>query len=113
MGMDVWGKNPSGEAGEYFRANVWTWHPIAEYIEECAPSIYRECEYWHSNDGDGLNEVDSLSLAAVLRDELRSGRAAHHARTCASRHARPYSFTVEMVEEFANFLSECGGFEIC
>ena len=28
MGMDVYGRNPKNETGEYFRANVWGWRPI-------------------------------------------------------------------------------------
>ncbi len=27
MGMDVFGRNPSAEAGEYFRATAWSWAP--------------------------------------------------------------------------------------
>jgi hypothetical protein len=37
MGMDVYGRNPTSEAGKYFRANVWSWRPIHALIEqECA-----------------------------------------------------------------------------
>ena len=28
MGMDVYGRKPKNETGEYFRANVWSWRPI-------------------------------------------------------------------------------------
>ena len=37
MGMDVYGRRPTSEAGKYFRANVWSWHPIhALIIEHCS-----------------------------------------------------------------------------
>ena len=37
MGMDVYGRAPTSESGEYFRANVWSWHPIWNYCEVLAP----------------------------------------------------------------------------
>jgi hypothetical protein len=32
MGMDLHGKNPTTEEGEYFRNNIWSWGPLADYI---------------------------------------------------------------------------------
>jgi hypothetical protein len=29
MGMDVYGKEPKSDKGEYFRNNVWWWRPLA------------------------------------------------------------------------------------
>ena len=55
MGMDVIGKNPKNETGEYFRNNVWGWGPLATYVCQVAPEITAKCKYWQSNDGDGLN----------------------------------------------------------
>ena len=75
MGMDVYGENPSTEQGEYFRANVWYWHPLADYILEAAPSVLTEgCNHWHSNDGDGLDSSGSEALGKFLAGELKSGR---------------------------------------
>jgi hypothetical protein len=39
MGMDVFGKAPTRKVGEYFRSNVWYWHPLWHYCEEIAPDI--------------------------------------------------------------------------
>jgi hypothetical protein len=50
MGMSVY-----GETGAYFQNSVWSWHPLADYVEEVAPDIAGQCRYWHSNDGDGLS----------------------------------------------------------
>jgi hypothetical protein len=37
MGMDIYGRHLTSEAGKYFRANVWSWRPIHALIEqECA-----------------------------------------------------------------------------
>ena len=32
MGMDVYGRRPKSERGEYFRNNIWWWHPLADFI---------------------------------------------------------------------------------
>ena len=39
MGMDVVGKGPLNEAGEYFRANVWAWRPIHDLIHELCSDL--------------------------------------------------------------------------
>ena len=73
MGMDVYGKNPTCEAGEYFRANVWSWRPIAALTLELAPEECDPCEHWGTNDGDGLNADQSVQLAEKLSRSLASG----------------------------------------
>lgn len=79
MGMDVYGKNPKNESGEYFRNSIWSWHPLADYILKVAPAdITNQCESWHSNDGDGLDEDASEMLAKFLRNEIRNGNAAKY-----------------------------------
>src|SRR5206468_10803434 len=78
MGMDVYGKEPRSEKGEYFRTTEAYWHPLADYVCVVAPSISSKCRYWHSNDGDGLNDEDRRSLAIVLREVLSSGRTADY-----------------------------------
>jgi len=76
MGMDVYGRAPTSEAGAYFRRNVWGWHPLAELVCALAPRITAGCTNWHSNDADGLNGEASRKLAMALRRAIRSGRAA-------------------------------------
>ena len=80
MGMDVIGKNPKNETGEYFRNNAWSWGPLATYVCEVAPEITAKCKYWQSNDGDGLNGEDSIFLAGLLQKEIDSGRTERYAR---------------------------------
>tara|TARA_R100000306_G_C4372277_1_gene140516 strand:+ start:1303 stop:1746 length:444 start_codon:yes stop_codon:yes gene_type:complete len=74
MGMDVYGKAAHSEEGKYFRNNVWSWRPLATYCQDVAPVIAAHCVAWQTNDGLGLNNEHSLALAAVLQEELRSGR---------------------------------------
>lgn len=83
MGMDVYGEAPANETGEYFRANVWNWRPLATYCCEIAPEITSRCTYWQSNDGDGLDAESSAKLADALQVEIDSGRCALHAEAWA------------------------------
>jgi hypothetical protein len=57
MGMDVIGRKPRTQEGEWFRINAWWWHPLADYCQQVATDVAAGCKYWHSNDGDGLDEV--------------------------------------------------------
>ena len=76
MGMDVYGLDPSSEAGEYFRNNVWWWRPLADYIMKNAPEhLVVQCTHWHSNDGDGLDAEAAVELADWLDDQVASGLA--------------------------------------
>lgn len=75
MGMDVYGKRPASEVGEYFRRNVWGWHPLWNYVEDNYPEIAELVEHAHSNDGDGLNAKKSMELAQLLESDLKTGKA--------------------------------------
>lgn len=172
MGMDVYGNNPATEVGEYFRANVWYWHPLWEYCERAFPEYAGKVEHGHTNDGDGLNADDSKALAVAIREALTNGNAQAYSiernaylaslerpdcEQCSGTGIRTdevgvkqgmperelseveaiaygrtkgwcngcsgegkkdawetnYHFDLEVLAEFADFLDECGGFEIC
>jgi len=85
MGMDVYGKQPNSERGEYFRNNVWWWRPLWDYCVSVAPEVIGEetAEHGHYNDGAGLDADDALILADILRNELESGRTAEWERSNA------------------------------
>ena len=72
MGMDVFAKKPKDdtEQSRYFRNNVWWWRPLADYCQRVAPDVCSHCEHWQSNDGDGLNDSQSLELADALQVEV-------------------------------------------
>jgi hypothetical protein len=84
MGMDVCGKKPTTEQGEYFCNSVWWWRPLANYVCEVAPEIAGHCEYWQTNDGDGLNAEDSAALADKLQQEIDSGHTERFAAIYAA-----------------------------
>jgi hypothetical protein len=85
MGMDVLGIKPTTKEGEYFRNNVWSWRPLAIYIKFVAPEkLFNKCRNWQSNDGDGLDAVDSILLANVLQAEIDSGNTGKYQITYTS-----------------------------
>lgn len=77
MGMDVIGRKPTNEVGEYFRNNVWYWRPLWDYCNTIAPDL---CDgvNGHYNDGDGLNEEGAIKLAEILFGQLESGETARY-----------------------------------
>lgn len=85
MGMDVYGREPVSETGEYYRSNMWWWAPLADYIIDMCADIAVRCEGWHLNDGDGLNADDADKLADLLDAQIVAGTAA---RYIAQREAR-------------------------
>lgn len=82
MGMDVYGRKPLCEEGEYFRNNVWWWRPLWVYVCSVARDIipHEVIEGGQFNDGLGLNEEQSKALAHRLNDEIWHGRTAEYAR---------------------------------
>lgn len=172
MGMDVYGKKPTNETGEYFRRNVWGWHPLWGYCEDVHPELVESVRHGHSNDGDGLDAEDSERLSVALLADLADGtvdnyiveRRKHLAslerpecKYCEGtgirsdeigiQHGQPekelsleesiflgrthgycngcngegktdawethYYLERDDIQEFAEFLADCGGFEIC
>ena len=172
MGMDVYGKNPVNETGQYFRRNVWGWRPLWNYVEEVHPEIAELVEYGYSNDGDGLGARNSKKLAKLLREDIFRGVVDNYIETrnkylaelpkvdcqlcegtgirkdpigvqygmpeqelplelqimlgrkngtcngCNSQGlkddwALSYDLEANDIAEFADFLENCGGFEIC
>lgn len=172
MGMDVYGKDPKSKKGEYFRNNVWWWHPLWDYCLNIHGDICDRVEYGHSNDGDGLDADEARTLGECLLADIDSGATSEYEDeyrkhlaslpvedcpwcgatgirtdevgvkqgmptaeleestailvgrnhgTCNAckgfgkqeSWATNYPFSVENVREFAEFLLDCGGFEIC
>lgn len=82
MGMDVIGKNPTSERGEYFRNNIWWWRPLWDYCCRVGGDFipHAVAEGGQLNDGVGLNGDDSTRLAQILREEIERGNTAEHER---------------------------------
>lgn len=73
MGMDVFGKAPTSDEGEYFRNNVWWWHPLWSYCEDIASDLIPKGNLGHSNDGWGLDAKGAIALADRLTKALETG----------------------------------------
>ena len=80
MGMDVYGRAPKSEKGEYFRNNVWWWHPLADFICANYGDIARHCAEWHTNSGDGLDAEQTEQLVRAIKADIASGMVAEFAR---------------------------------
>lgn len=119
--MDIYGRNPTGENGNYFRRNPWGWRPLADYCIQVAPDICAPCKSWHTNDGDGLDADGAAALATALQNEINENRTLAYATRLALAEEQnplapeetPGSRFVRTVVEFIAFLRESGGFEIC
>lgn len=76
MGMDVYGRNPTEPAGEYFRANVWSWRPIHLLIRVANDladgNLFDEdtLESMAHNDGAGLERQNECTTLAWIMDKL-------------------------------------------
>jgi hypothetical protein len=112
MGMDVCGKAPRSQQGEYFRNNIWWWHPLADFCLQLAPEVCAPCRYWHSNDGDGLDNDGAIALSLSLQAAVNTNAAMMHQRK-VERGDSEGPFSVENVISFIAFLRDCGGFSIC
>jgi len=115
MGMDVIGMNPTAAEGEYFRRNIWSWHTLAAFCCYVAPEETEPCTLWNTNDGDGLNAVQSVKLAERLERALTEGAVDNCLEEVRSH--RDYddicrALKPERIAEFIEFLRKCGGFRI-
>ena len=71
MGVDISGRKPKTEAGDYFCSNWWGWRPINAICELAAydSKLKIDFSYWGSNDGKGLKtqkQCDRLADAIEL-----------------------------------------------
>jgi hypothetical protein len=134
MGMDVYGRQPTSEAGKYFRSNVWSWRPIhLLIIELCADLLDEETlRLMAHNDGAGPTDQATCTEMANRFDRWLEHHVEGHevdlgCRVTAEGHfvsdeelaANPELETVsvhgvadEHLKQWADFLRHCGGFEV-
>ena len=173
MGMDVYGLKPKNPKGEYFRNNVWWWHPLWDYCCQTCPEITLRVTNGHDNSGDGLGSVSSRKLGLRIQELIKNGSAEKYiteyydhlnalpdepcfcvkesifqifsekesifqifseeillpkslgnkdpnpeCKTCKGLGVQPnwnksYHISLENIQNFAEFLVNCGGFQIC
>lgn len=135
MGFDLIGRDPEGKKGEYFRNNVWWWHPLAEYILENVKLHPNETKWWHSNDSQNVSARSAKKIAAMLREHAAEGKLKEiekkHFKKCevckgmwkkceacngngkVLKKNISYPFSEANALEFADFAEKSGGFTIC
>jgi len=109
MGMDVYGRDPTGESGEYFRCNMSAWTDLANLVISLCPDETDACKDWYTNDGDGLDAGGARALAEALTEHIQTGRVREY---ITQKSAQEQSYFEENVREFTDFLHESGGFRI-
>lgn len=64
--MDVFGKKPRSECGEYFRASIWSWRPIHDKLCELFSDIFtdKQLTLLSGNDGEGLDTQEDCNVVA-------------------------------------------------
>ncbi|HOW87328.1 MAG TPA: hypothetical protein PKV84_01555 [Candidatus Omnitrophota bacterium] len=69
MGFDVVGNDPKTEKGEYFRNNVWWWHPLWGYVAKQCQDIltHKEIEAGGFNNGVLISERKAREIGLRLR----------------------------------------------
>jgi hypothetical protein len=134
MGMDVSGRSPKTKAGEYFRANCWSWRPLHELMYKLGGDIIDA----HTMNGMGFNDGEGIKTQAVctlLADRFAiwleqntsgystdegchvlkgTGRFASDEDMCNPEVATETAHSIEdsHIQEFTEFLRDCGGFMV-
>ena len=72
MGVDISGRNPINEKGDYFASNWWGWRPINTLCQIAAykNKLRINFDHWGSNDGKGLRTQKQCDRLADALEEL-------------------------------------------
>ena len=110
MGFDLYGQGDN-EQGQYFRNNLWYWHPLWRYICANCKDILTEEEMQGGsfNDGTKISSIKSMQIANRLAELLIDGKVSDY--ICKYKE-RDFRFKEDNVVDFMNFCGESGGFEI-
>lgn len=134
MGMDVFGRRPTAEAGEYFRACVWAWRPIHELVANLCrdlvdPNVLAAMQ-WNEGAGPDDPEVcremanrfrnwlsefpgDAYFIEKDDVGETPEGMVMNLLSGVPRRvEASAYSVDRESLLQWSDFLACCGGFEV-
>ena len=134
MGMDVVGRNPSAEAGEYFRANLWSWRPIHNLIVQLCSDLLGEEMLIGMGYNDGAGPTDQTTCTTMANrferwmehhvsghsvdSDLRVTKEGAFVTEQESREnpdletESPYQVDDEHLKQWIEFLRHCGGFEV-
>ena len=109
--------------GYYFRNNVWWWRPLWDYVYQLNDDILTEEDYEHGhfNDSHEITEEQCEVICKRLTEALDNGEAEEYKNSYDAFVNSlgkddvngNYSFDLDNVKEFRNFVRESGGFQIC
>lgn len=131
MGMDVWGRDPSSEVGEYFRNNIWHWFPLLEIAASTGVLSGEMVQGMSFNDGNGPDAETAKRLGTKLLEMVEGMNDEHYMMvdgqsmteaammdiitqldSSATVMERLRGTTIGNIREFAKFCQESGGFEV-
>jgi hypothetical protein len=132
--MDVYGRSPTAPAGEYFRANVWSWRPIhALAVDLCSDLLDEETlRRLAYNDGAGPQDQPTCTAMASRFEQWMEHHTGGHGLESALRVTKegwfvreeelaenpdletvsPYQVRDEHLKQWIEFLRYCGGFQV-
>ena len=134
MSMDLTGERPKNDAGREFSTVAFWWSPLVSIMHEADPKTFEQCTSWWLNDGQGMETTDARTLGRKLREsvargdvelwarehqgvwkeakETSQGTVPTHWEVRMGERGSEYGVNREKVMELADFLENCGGFQI-
>ena len=124
MGFDIYGRNPTSEVGVYIRFSCWAWRPLLYLIGETSCDLLDRKAFaaLGSNDGEGpttQHVCDDIAsrlerfLAHSNETEFTQIQRTPTVQWISRRTTNsPYGVTRDDIEEFIEFLRNCGGFYV-
>lgn len=135
MGMDVFGRAPTDERGEYFRASIWSWGPIHALLGELCSDLFNQETYiaMAFNDGNGVDDpgvcetiarrfekwfAGFVGSAYVRESNVRvdgCGRFLSEEQLASmspDAHRSAFRIEREHLEKWIAFVKHSGGFEV-
>lgn len=129
MGMDVFGKNPDAEVGEYWRSSIWSWPSVLDGIAATGVLDDDLILSMSFNDGAGPDAAKAVELADALvtladdpdldrLDEQGEVRRmpALMGKAFGLPDVQPQEDDAQLRQEwrrFAEFSRHSGGFQVC
>ena len=91
--------------GDYFRANVWFWRPIWNFVCEMCPDILTQDDFekGHYNDNHLIEEDRAKDIAKRLREKMDVARKRQEEYDAKAPNKEKFN---KMLEEAARFLFE-------
>jgi hypothetical protein len=113
MSYDLEGIKVKNEKVECFHNSNWLWAPLREYVLVYASDCLndKEKEYWNYNDGNVVREEQAIDIGNKLLALIEEGHTGRYEDLCLKIFECPFS--VENVQNFAEFCMNSGGFAIC